>query len=612
MLSTSVEAKDRKLEIKRKQDRLAELRQARINRGESIPGLSSLKSTTSLLSSKEDIESFVESLIGPTSPIVETLIDGEKEIEIKKKNVELEDLPMKKDLGIDCGINVNLLPEEKVTYSKEIQTETYNSTFSSEENDRDHDDTKKGDNLPIQEEVIEIDMESKQMETDQESAPIPIELSLQETSAILKSEPFQHFLDQSCRVIERALHDDYDILKDYTQDDHHDNRSRSVIDKRELFLKDLFMHERWTKCRYATSLDWSPLHPELLLVSLGKNSSNFNESNGIILVWNIHMPSRPEFVLHSQSEVTAAKFSPFQPSVIFAGTYSGQVLIFDFKIKSTPIISTSLSLPGHSHPVYSIAIIGTHNASNLVTASTDGTVCTWQTDILNEPQELIELIVHNENVSGLGKTEEVAVTCLAFSRFETSSVFFIGTEERNIYQVNRFDRAGNKAGIERGIIYEGHKAAITGIDFYPFSSTPENGILLSCSMDWTIKLWKVQSPSTNTCIRVAPVKTFEQGSDYIADVAWCPAHPAVFASIDGSGNIDIYNLNLNPDASIHRFNCQNSRGNNKVKWDKTGDKLAVCSLDGSSSVFDSSSFSSKSATSRTLLALSRFHCGVHL
>ena len=44
------------------------------------------------------------------------------------------------------------------------------------------------------------------------------ELTDQESLAILKSDTFQSFLDQSSKTIERALFEDYDELKDYTRD----------------------------------------------------------------------------------------------------------------------------------------------------------------------------------------------------------------------------------------------------------------------------------------------------------------------------------------------------------------------------------------------------------
>ena len=195
----------------------------------------------------------------------------------------------------------------------------------------------------------------------------------------------------------------------------------------------------------------------------------------------------------------------------------------------------------------------------------------------------------------MSKIEEVSVTCSAFSRLETS-IFFIGTEEKSIYQVNRFDRAGNKAGIEKGVVYVGHQSAITGLEFHPFSAAESNGLFLSCSMDWAIKLWKVQNPSSNHCINVSPLKSFEDGTDYIADISWCPTHPAIFAAIDGSGRLYIFDLNINSDASIYQADFPNLRGCNKLKWDAAGENLAICSLDGEAFVFDTAQFTSRKSS----------------
>lgn len=37
--------------------------------------------------------------------------------------------------------------------------------------------------------------------------------------------------------------------------------------------------------------------------------------------------------------------------------------------------------------------------------------------------------------------------------------------------------------------------------------------------------------------------SFEDNNDYVMDVAWSPEHPAMFASADASGRIDLWNLN---------------------------------------------------------------------
>ena len=40
-----------------------------------------------------------------------------------------------------------------------------------------------------------------------------------------------------------------------------------------------------------------------------------------------------------------------------------------------------------------------------------------------------------------------------------------------------------------------------------------------------------------------PVYSFEDNGDYIYDVQWSPIHPALFATVDGMGKLDLWNLN---------------------------------------------------------------------
>lgn len=38
------------------------------------------------------------------------------------------------------------------------------------------------------------------------------------------------------------------------------------------------------------------------------------------------------------------------------------------------------------HPVYCVNVVGTQNAHNLITVSTDGKMCSWSLDMLSTPQ----------------------------------------------------------------------------------------------------------------------------------------------------------------------------------------------------------------------------------
>ena len=284
-----------------------------------------------------------------------------------------------------------------------------------------------------------------------------------------------------------------------------------------------------------------------------------SDPDGVVCVWNLHMVDRPEYVFHAPSDVLACTFSPFHPNLVAGGTYSGQVLLWDTRAKHLPVLKSPLSASGHTHPVYALSIVGTPNAHNLVSASTDGTVCAWALDMLARPQEALEL-VHPAHA----KTDEVAVTSLAFAHNETAT-FWVGTEEGTVFTANRYDRAGSKAGLVQNELYRTHSGPVLGIDFHPLVGPIDfSDLFLTCGVDWTVRLWRARAGVTDASRPAAaamappssaataptivpPISTFEEADDYVFDVRWHPTHPAVFGTVDGAGRFDIYNLNVDPE-----------------------------------------------------------------
>lgn len=153
--------------------------------------------------------------------------------------------------------------------------------------------------------------------------------------------------------------------------------------------------------------------------------------------------------------------------------------------------------------------------------------------------------------AGHSKTAEVAITALDFPANETTT-FWVGTEEGNVYQANRYDRAGAKAGLNPYDLYRAHTGPVTGLHFHPLAGPVDlSDLFLTCAVDWTVRLWRAKSlakPST-TVQPVAPLYSFEEADDYVYDVRWHPIHPAVFGSVDGSGRFDVWNLNADTEVS---------------------------------------------------------------
>ncbi|KAJ2964819.1 hypothetical protein NQZ79_g365 [Umbelopsis isabellina] len=480
---------------------------------------------------------------------------------------------------IDIPPEVSVINEVVfIHYSKEVQTVegSFDTPQLSEEEIR----------RQIMEEVernerqkqAQLEDEKKQNETAQNEDTR--ELTDEERQAIMTSHTFLDFVDSSSKIVERALHETYDFMKDYTIGA--EVTSEDTSSKRIKFICD-FWDEKWSKNRSVTDVDWSPKYPELLVSSYNKNPMAVNEPDGIACVWNLHMPERPEFVFHSQSDVLAVKFSDFHPNYIIGGTYSGQIVLWDTRAKSLPVLKTPLSAGGHTHPVYSLQMIGTQNAHNLISASTDGFVCSWQLDMLAQPQDFIELVHPSHS-----KTDEVSVTCSGFPDNETTS-FWVGTEEGNVYQANRYDRAGSKAGINQYDTYKGHAGAITGLNFHPLSGPVDfSDLYLTSSVDWTVKLWRAKSISKTSThpTTILPLYSFEQADDHVYDVKWSPTHPALFGAVDGNGKFDLWNLNTDTEEPYVSTVVGSGKALNKLAWDQDGKKTAIGSSDGKVYVYE--------------------------
>ncbi|CAE6513669.1 unnamed protein product [Rhizoctonia solani] len=476
------------------------------------------------------------------------------------------------------------LPQkQKVIYNKEVQTAEIETepTGPTEEELRVRIRQEEEAEWERQRAEKEQEMEEEARKLEREIEDEIRELTEEERASIYIAPEFLDFVEQSTKIVQRALNDGYDYIRDYTigtevdGDDSEGKRVKRIC---------AFYDERWSKNRSVTDVDWSPKFPELSAAAYNKNSSSPNEPDGIVCVWNLHLVERPEFVFHAQSDVLSVSFSPFHPNLVFGGTYSGQILLWDTRAKHLPTLKTPLSAAGHTYPVYAMQTVGTQNAHNLITSSTDGTVCSWLSDMLAQPQETLSL-AH----AGHTKTDEVAVTSLSFPDGETTT-FWVGTEEGHVYQANRYDRAGAKAGLNQHDVYKGHAGPVTGIDFHPLAGPVDfSDLFLTSSVDWTVKLWRSRNaakPSTGPHT-ISSIYSFDEAGDYVYDVKWHPAHPAVFGCVDGNGRFDLWNLNADTEVPTLSTQVCPDRALNKLEWDrKDGKRVAIGGSDGRLYIYD--------------------------
>nr|XP_031837723.1 cytoplasmic dynein 1 intermediate chain-like isoform X24 [Nomia melanderi] len=499
-----------------------------------------------------------------------------------------------RELTIVSVAHTNIPPKEPVVYNK--QTQTIQTTHTShdgyfeidwwrprkaedEENSLPHMDGFQSKLPPgilphglpqvkeVQPAVTQVEQE-KEKEKPKEVR----ELSEEEKQMIILSEDFQRFFDRSSRIVERALGESVDIYTDYAGnmdgEDGMDDKSHQ-----RLWLNRSFFCDRWSRNRCVTAMDWSPQFPELLAASYNNNDDTPNDPDGVCLVWNTKFKkTTPEFIFHCQSPVLSVTFARFHPNLILGGTYSGQIVLWDNRVqKRTPIQRTPLSANAHTHPVYCLNVVGAQNAHNLISISTDGKMCSWNLDMLSQPQERIEL--------NTKQSKPITSTCLAFPHGDVNN-FVVGSEDGTVYSACRH---GTKAGVLE--TYEGHQGPVTGISAHAVQAGIDfSHLFLTSSIDWTIKLWSLKETK--------PLYSFEHNGDYVYDVAWSPTHPALFAAVDDSGRLDLWNLNQDtevPTASVMIDGCP---ALNRVSWTPSGLHVTVGDDTGKIWVYDVAEVSS--------------------
>ncbi|XP_045766189.1 cytoplasmic dynein 1 intermediate chain isoform X12 [Maniola jurtina] len=404
--------------------------------------------------------------------------------------------------------------------------------------------------LPTVKEVQPAVTAAPQEKKEEEKEKKIRELSNDEKQTIMLSAEFQKFMSRAGRVIERALAESVDIYTDYTGGGDNENAQDDKSDAR-LSLVRTFYDERWSRGRCVTCLDWSSAHPELMLASYHNSDDAPHDPDGVCLVWNTKFKkSTPEDIFHCQSPVMSATFARFHPNLILGGTYSGQIVLWDNRVqKRTPIQRTPLSSLAHTHPVYCLSVVGSQNAHNLISVSTDGRMCSWSLDMLSQPQETLDLH-HRQN-------KAVAVTCMAFPHADVNN-FVLGSEDGNIYTGCRH---GQRAGVSESV--EAHAGPVTAVACHAAPAALDlSHLYLSASVDWSVKLWSLKENKA--------LYSFEDSGDYVADVRWSPAHPALFAAVDAAGRLDLWNLNRDTEVPIASVMSETGVAFNRVSWSPSG------------------------------------------
>jgi dynein intermediate chain len=307
------------------------------------------------------------------------------------------------------------------------------------------------------------------------------------------------------------------------------------------------------------------------------------------------MPNAPEFVFTCETAISCATFYRYHPNIVIGGTYSGQIVIWDTRDQNKhPVQRTPINTRSHTHPIFGMRIVGSENSHNLITMDSNGKLCSWNlsrpsVDVpcrLNYPPDGMNLTIQTLSAPAPTTSDSTAMHSPQIIEEETSQdsyvsrplthsiafpidvdgQYLIGTETGSVYSGNYIDGLQSHYGL-------GHTAPVTGIDCHHYNRFSD--LFLTSSIDYTCKLWSTKNAH--------PLYSFDY-DDCVYDIKWSPTHPALFASVDGSGYLKVWNINRDtevPQRSIQV--CKHAL--NKLAFSQDGRRIVSGSIEGELQLF---------------------------
>lgn len=321
-------------------------------------------------------------------------------------------------------------------------------------------------------------------------------------------------------------------------------------------LQDLFCFDapQLTQGMTVTCAEWNSNNKDLLAVSYGDTAPVPINPGGLVLFWSLKNPTYPERVIRTRQGVTTLHFSSIHPNMVAAGAHDGSVMIWDLRRPSdAPVLRSGSSVSSHNDQKHTDIVWETRWVDQgpdkqppelLVSVSSDGNVLQWSLKKGLEQMLLMPLKrIPNPHLGAncVYKHKEGIVSrkssgfCIDFPRHDPST-YLVGTEDG---LVHRCSTSYNEQFLDT---YYGHSGPVYRVRCNPFMSHA----FLTCSADWTMKLWTTKPPHGHPL--ETPLLNFQSQDlfDAVNDVVWAPQNSTSFAAAMDDGRIELWDLAEKP------------------------------------------------------------------
>ena len=326
------------------------------------------------------------------------------------------------------------------------------------------------------------------------------------------------------------------------------------IKKLFCYSLDGLLKERGINTKYVChAMDWNSQNEDLLAAVYGDPDIN-SKNPGFLCFWTLKDPLHPERVIQTPRGLTYCNFSRKSPYLIVVSDYTGEIMIYDLRNNTAkPYADSSEVKDKHTDIVWECKWIERPNDKNeiIVTTSSDGKIKEWSlkkglevTDLLKmkkttsfpmkQLNPFANYLKKNRKDASGKEGKEIKDTLIFregnglsfdFPKNDTT-IYYVALEECTIHRcrISYKDQYTDN--------YYGHQGPVYKIRCNPF----DPNILISCSYDWTLKLW-----NNKLNYSVMNLHTNEL-SHQVNDIVWSNDTSTVFACVADDGRIEIWDL----------------------------------------------------------------------
>ncbi|XP_037075703.1 dynein intermediate chain 4, axonemal-like [Pollicipes pollicipes] len=270
-------------------------------------------------------------------------------------------------------------------------------------------------------------------------------------------------------------------------------------------------------CR-VTCVRWNRANPDLLAVTYATLA--IGDHPGLVCCWSPKNPDHPALIYRPPTGATCCDFSEHNAALLAVGCYDGSLALYSTSQKTPrPVSDCFRSTDKHMGAVWDVQFVmkdqgvGEAQREVLMTISEDGRVLQWTT---RQGLQNVPVMTMRRDPSFSNKKETRTRKSEAFiSRFAVgmhfsfnptnSAQYLVATEAGSVH------RCSTSHSDQYLFTYSGHMGPVYRVHWSPF--VPH--VLLTCSADWSFRVWHVDH-------KTAVLSVPSASKSAINDIQWSP------------------------------------------------------------------------------------------